>query len=84
MSNLQSVGDSAASAAKSASALINKVPGSAIVLRYIASSYQNDPIRSLLELVLFAYALYTVLKSRTRSGAGGSSFVQLNENVRVC
>ncbi len=43
-----------------------KIPGSAIVARYVASSYQNDPIRSLLELFLVLFALRTVLQSRTR------------------
>ena len=78
-SNIQVVGDSAASVVKSTMSLINHIPGSAIVVRYIASSYQNDPIRSLLELVLFGYALYTILKQRTRDGASNSNFVQLSE-----
>ncbi|KAI9670086.1 MAG: serine palmitoyltransferase component [Trizodia sp. TS-e1964] len=32
-----------------------KVPGSAIILRYIKSSYQNDPVRSVVELFLFLF-----------------------------
>ncbi|TKY84586.1 hypothetical protein EX895_006488 [Sporisorium graminicola] len=55
-----------------------KVPGSAIIARYVASSYQNDPIRSLLELFLVLFALRTVLQSRTRSGASGKNFVNLS------
>ncbi|KIW00396.1 uncharacterized protein PV09_08105 [Verruconis gallopava] len=40
-----------------ASQQFQKVPGSAIVLRYIRSSYQNDPIRSAIELFLFLFAV---------------------------
>ncbi|KAI2602685.1 aminotransferase class I and II [Hypoxylon sp. NC1633] len=32
-----------------------KVPGSAVLIRYIQSSYQNDPIRSMIELVLVIF-----------------------------
>ncbi|KAI9852542.1 MAG: serine palmitoyltransferase component [Thelocarpon superellum] len=32
-----------------------KVPGSAILLRYVKSSYQNDPVRSAVELFLFLF-----------------------------
>lgn len=32
-----------------------KVPGSAVVTRYIQSSYQNDPVRSAIELVLLLF-----------------------------
>ncbi|KAI9804144.1 MAG: hypothetical protein M1825_001546 [Sarcosagium campestre] len=32
-----------------------RVPGSAILLRYIKSSYQNDPVRSAVELFLFLF-----------------------------
>ncbi|KAI9844454.1 MAG: serine palmitoyltransferase component [Sclerophora amabilis] len=38
-----------------------KVPGSAIFLRYVKSSYQNDPIRSALELFLFLFAVRYLL-----------------------
>ncbi len=34
-----------------------RVPGSAILLRYIKSSYQNDPVRSAVELFLFLFAV---------------------------
>lgn len=42
-------------------ASFQKVPGSAIVVRYIRSSYQNDPIRSLVELFLFIFAVRYLL-----------------------
>jgi serine palmitoyltransferase len=40
-----------------ASTQFQKVPGSAILLRYIKSSYQNDPARSAIELILFLFAI---------------------------
>jgi len=41
---------------------LRKIPGSAIVTRYIRSSYQNDPIRSAVELFLFLFAVYYLLR----------------------
>jgi len=38
-----------------------KIPGSAIIIRYIRSSYQDDPIRSLVELFLFIFAVRYLL-----------------------
>lgn len=38
-----------------------KVPGSAILLRYIKSSYQDDPVRSAVELFLFLFAVRYLL-----------------------
>lgn len=76
LSNLQEVINSASSA-------FNKLPGSAIILRYIASSYQDDPIRSLLELFLVVFAVRTVLQSRTRGGSSGSNFVKLSQKVSL-
>ncbi|EMD00322.1 hypothetical protein BAUCODRAFT_62607 [Baudoinia panamericana UAMH 10762] len=39
----------------------HRIPGSAIVTRYIRSSYQNDPIRSLVELFLVIFAVRYLL-----------------------
>lgn len=39
----------------------HKIPGSAILLRYIRSSYQNDPIRSVVELLLVIFAIRYLL-----------------------
>ncbi|KAN0060793.1 serine palmitoyltransferase component [Thecaphora frezii] len=63
----------------SAARTFHSIPGSAIIMRYVASSYQNDPIRSLLELFLVVFALRTVLQSRTRGGPSGKNFVQLSD-----
>ncbi|RGP71846.1 serine palmitoyltransferase [Fusarium longipes] len=38
-----------------ASMYFHKVPGSAVFLRYIKSSYQNDPVRSAIEAVLLLF-----------------------------
>ncbi|KAG7124518.1 Serine palmitoyltransferase 1 like protein [Verticillium longisporum] len=38
-----------------------KVPGSAVLVRYVQSSYQNDPIRSALELVLVIFFIRYLL-----------------------
>ena len=43
------------------SELLHKLPGSAIVLRYVKSSYQDDPIRSAIELFLLLFALRYLL-----------------------
>ena len=39
----------------------HKLPGSAIVIRYIKSSYQDDPIRSAIELLLLIFAVRYLL-----------------------
>ena len=56
--------------AQDASAHFHKMPGSAIVLRYIKSSYQNDPVRSAVELVLFLFFLRYVLSSKYSTQRG--------------
>ncbi|KAH8112777.1 serine palmitoyltransferase [Phellopilus nigrolimitatus] len=56
-----------------------KLPGSAVIARYIESSHQNDPGRTLLELILFLFAIRTLLQSRTRSDSSGKNFVKYTE-----
>jgi hypothetical protein len=59
-----------------------KIPGSAIILRYIRSSYQDDPVRSAVELVLFLFFVRYLLapKYSTRdTGRGGKVEVKLSE-----
>ena len=41
-----------------------QVPGSSIFLRYVKNSYQNDPIRSVVELCLFLFAVRYLLAPR--------------------
>jgi hypothetical protein len=41
---------------------LQQVPGLAVVVRYVQRSYQNDPIRVIIEVLVFIWALYYVLK----------------------
>lgn len=59
----------------------NKIPGSAVIVRYVKSSHQNDPGRTILELILFLFAVRTLLQSRTR--ADGKNFIKYSEAVRI-
>ena len=63
--------------------LFHRIPGSPILLRYIKSSYQNDPYRSVLEVLLVAFALRTILQRRTRDEGEGKSFVKLSEKASL-
>lgn len=56
-----------------------KVPGSAILLRYIKSSYQNDPVRSAVELFLFLFAVRYLLAPKYSTHK--KSYVKLSEEV---
>jgi serine palmitoyltransferase len=48
-----------------ASALaFRRLPGSAMVVRYIKSSYQNDPVRSVIEAGLVVFLLVYIARSR--------------------
>lgn len=55
------------------------IPGSPILVRYVRSSYQNDPYRSLLELFLVVFALRTLFSSRTRGEGQSKNWVELTE-----
>ena len=57
----------------------SKVPGSAILLRYVKSSYQDDPIRSAVELFLFLFAVRYLLAPSYRPQS--NSFVKLSDEV---
>ena len=59
----------------------NRVPGSAIFLRYVKSSYQNDPIRSAVELFLFLFAVRYLLAPTYKPQS--NSFVKLSDEVYV-
>ncbi len=59
-----------------------RVPGSAIFLRYVKSSYQNDPVRSAVELFLFLFAVRYLLAPTYSTQK--KSYVTLSEEVRVC
>lgn len=59
-----------------------KVPGSAILLRYVKSSYQHDPVRSAVELFLFLFAVRYLL--RPKYSTQRKSYVTLSEEVFFC
>ncbi|KDR76887.1 hypothetical protein GALMADRAFT_245995 [Galerina marginata CBS 339.88] len=57
----------------------DKLPGSAVIQRYVKSSHQNDPGRTLLELILVIFAIRTLLQSRTRADRNGKHFIQFSD-----
>ena len=59
------------------SSRFQQVPGSAIFLRYIRSSYQNDPMRSAIELVLVIFFLRYLIKPSYSTQR--NNFVTLSE-----
>ena len=67
-----------------------RLPGSAILLRYIKSSYQNDPIRSAVELFLFLFAVRYLLapaystKNKRKSALTEDVRQSLNEASSFC
>lgn len=62
-------------------AAFQKVPGSAVLGRYIQSSYQNDPVRSAIELVLFLFFIrYLMAPSYSTNKR---NFVKLREDVSL-
>ena len=58
-----------------------KVPGSAMLVRYIQSSYQNDPVRSAIELILVIFFIRYLLAPSYATHSG--NFVTLTEDVRT-
>lgn len=58
-----------------------KLPGSHVLARYVKSSHQNDPGRTVLELLLFLFLVRTVLQSRTRAGDAERQFIKFSEKV---
>ena len=61
----------------------NSIPGSAVVARYVRSSHQNDPNRTLLEVILIIFAIRTLLQSRTPADRSGKHFISFSEKVRT-
>ncbi|RDB17195.1 Serine palmitoyltransferase 1 [Hypsizygus marmoreus] len=57
----------------------NKLPGSAVILRYVRSSHRNDPGRTVLELILLLFAIWTLLQSRTRADRTEKHFIQFTD-----
>ncbi|PFH50829.1 hypothetical protein AMATHDRAFT_60294 [Amanita thiersii Skay4041] len=57
----------------------NRLPGSAVIQRYVKSSHQNDPGRTLLEIILILFAIRTLLQSRTQADRGEKHFIQFSD-----
>lgn len=57
-----------------------KLPGSAIFLRYVKSSYQDDPVRSAVELFLFLFAVRYLLAPSYKPQ--NDNVVKLSDEVR--
>lgn len=57
----------------------HKVPGSAVLMRYIQSSYQNDPVRSAIELVLVLFFIRYLLSPSYSTDK--QNYVKLREDV---
>ncbi|KAH9972637.1 serine palmitoyltransferase [Lactifluus volemus] len=55
-----------------------KLPGSHFIVRYVKSSHQNDPGRTVLEILLALFAIRTLLQSRTRADNGEKHFIQFS------
>lgn len=55
-----------------------RVPGSAVLIRYIQSSYQNDPVRSAIELVLVIFFVRYLLSPSYPTH--GSNYIKLRED----
>ncbi|GAA5923432.1 hypothetical protein JCM1841_003324 [Sporobolomyces salmonicolor] len=61
------------------STLSARVPGSAIAWRYLKASHQDDPFRTVLELLLVFFVVRTYLMARTKGESSGKNFVKLSE-----
>ncbi|KAK3319795.1 pyridoxal phosphate-dependent transferase [Cercophora scortea] len=60
-----------------AASAFQKVPGSAVLIRYVRSSYQNDPVRSAIELILVIFFIrYLLAPSYSTSK---QNFIKLTE-----
>ena len=58
-----------------------KLPGSHVIARYVNSSHQNDPCHPVLDILLFLFAICTLLQSRTCADNGEIHFIQCSEKV---
>ncbi|OAA59654.1 serine palmitoyl transferase subunit [Niveomyces insectorum RCEF 264] len=54
-----------------------RVPGSAVLIRYVRSSYQNDPVRSAIELILVIFFIRYLLSPSYSTSK--QNYIQLSE-----
>lgn len=59
--------------------LFQKVPGSAVLIRYVRSSYQNDPVRSAIELVLVIFFIRYLMAPAYSTSK--QNFIKLTDDV---
>ena len=57
-----------------------KVPGSAVLIRYVSASYQDDPVRSAVELILVIFFIRYLLSPSYSTSK--QNFIKLSEDVR--
>lgn len=69
-----------ATASNVVTTVFQRLPGSSVIIRYVQSSYQNDPIRSAIELILVIFFVRYLLSPSYSTRK--QNFVQLNEDVR--
>lgn len=55
-----------------------RLPGSAVLIRYVQSSYQNDPVRSAIELVLVIFFVRYLLSPSYSTDK--KNFIKLRED----
>ncbi|KAJ7761588.1 serine palmitoyltransferase [Mycena maculata] len=67
MSSVEGLSTFLASTLASVEYVFSRIPGSAVLVRYVKSSHQNDPERTILEVILILFAIFTLLQSRTRA-----------------
>lgn len=63
---------------------LDRLPGGQIILRYIKSSYKNDPIRSLFELALFMFAVHYFLSSKKKENKSDITSFSEKEIDALC
>lgn len=76
--NASDISDHVITLVNAASEQFHKIPGSAIFLRYVQSSYQNDPVRSAVELFLVLFAIRYLLAPKYSTKP---NYVKLSEEV---
>ncbi|KAI5962639.1 LCB1 [Candida pseudojiufengensis] len=64
--------------------LIQKIPGGNIIVRYIKSSYQNDPVRSIFEYALFLFALSYFFSAKRKENKSEIVRFSKNEITELC
>ncbi|GIZ42787.1 hypothetical protein CKM354_000604200 [Cercospora kikuchii] len=60
---------------------LGRVPGSAVLGRYIRASYQNDPFRSILELFLFLIAVRYLVGSKYNPKKRATHFLLTEDEI---